>query len=115
MGPMAPVPKPRPERTKHYFKEWREKSGLTQEQATGRLGWSQSKISRIESGKTPYNQDDLAAAAHAYGCSEVALIETNPLKEGEVVVLMRLLRDADPSIQKEILDFAAFKLGKKAG
>ena len=112
---MAPVPKPKRQRTKHYFKEWREKAGLTQEQAMGRLGWSQSKISRIESGKTPYNQDDLAAAAHAYGCSEVDLIEVNPLKEGEVVDLMRLLKDADPSVQKEILDFAAFKLNQKAG
>lgn len=78
----------------------------------GRLSWSQSKISRIESGKTPYNEDDLAAAASAYGCSPSELIEVNPHKEGEVVDLMALLRTAPPELRKEILEYAAFKLGK---
>jgi len=109
---MAPVPKPKRARTKHYFREWRDKAGLTQEQAMGRLGWSQSKISRIESGRTPYNQDDLAAAAEAYATTETALIEVNPFKEHEVVDLLALLRQADPTIRKDILDYAVFKLGK---
>lgn len=109
---MPPVPKPKRPRTKHFFKEWREKANLTQDQAIGRLGWSQSKISRIENGQTPYNQDDLAAAAEAYGCSESDLIEVNPLKAGEVIDLMRLLKNADPAVQKDILDYAAFKLGR---
>lgn len=90
---MAPVPKPKRERTKHFFKEWREKCGLTQEQAIGRLGWSQSKISRLESGDTPYNQDDLEAAAEAYGCSTTDLIGVDPTKEGEVIDLLRLIND----------------------
>lgn len=78
----------------------------------GRLGWSQSKISRIENGKTPFDEDDLSAAAEAYGCSPTDLIEVNPAKEGQVVDLMRLLRDADPQLRAEILDFATFKLGR---
>lgn len=109
---MAPVPKPQARRTKHYFREWREKAGLTQDQAMGRLGWSQSKISRIENGKNPYNEDDLAAAARAYDCSPTDLIEVNPLKDGQVVDLMRLLRNADPKVRDEILEFATFKLGR---
>lgn len=92
---MAPVPKPKTERTKHFFKEWREYRELTQEQAMGRLGWSQSKISRLESGKTPYNQDDLEAAAVAYRCEVSDLITVNPFKAGEVVDLMRLINDAN--------------------
>lgn len=59
----------------------------------GRLGWSQSKISRLEAGKTPYNQDDLEAASAAYGCSVPDLITVNPFKAGEVVDLMRLIND----------------------
>lgn len=91
---MAPVPKPKRERTKHYFKEWREHRGLTQEQAVGRLNWSQSKLSRIEAAATPYNQDDLESAAEAYGCEPWQLISVDPSKEGEVVDLVRLLNDA---------------------
>lgn len=63
----------------------------------GRLGWSQSKISRIESGQTPYNQDDLEIAAEAYQTTPDALLTVNPLKEGDVIDLMRLidLKDRD--------------------
>lgn len=90
---MPPVPKPKRQRQKHYFREWREKNQLTQEQAIGRLGWSQSKISRLEAGKIPYSQDDLEAAAEAYGASSPSdLLTTNPLKEGQVVDLMQLLK-----------------------
>lgn len=96
---MAPVPKPKRERTKHFFREWREKCGLTQEQAIGRLGWSQSKISRLEAGETPYNQDDLEAAAVAYDCSTTALISIDPTKEGEVIDLLRLIKDNDQAIR----------------
>lgn len=100
---MAPVPKPRRERTKHFFKEWREYRGLTQEQAIGRLGWSQSKISRLESGVTPYDQDDLEAAAEAYSCDPTDLIRVDPTKEGEVVDLMRLLTDKNRAMAIRML------------
>lgn len=90
---MPPVPKPKRQRTKHFFREWREKSKMTQEQAIGRLGWSQSKLSRLEAGKIPYNQDDLEAAAEAYGCEPAELLTVNPLKDGDVVDLMRLIND----------------------
>jgi transcriptional regulator with XRE-family HTH domain len=91
---MPPVPKPKRARKKHFFREWREKNQMTQEQAIGRLGWSQSKLSRLESGKIPYNQDDLEAAAIAYGCDPSDLITVNPLKEGEVVDLVRLINES---------------------
>lgn len=90
---MAPIPKPKRDRTKHFFREWREHRDLTQEQAIGRLGWSQSKISRIEAGLTPYNQDDVEAAAEAYRCEPWQIISVDPIKEGEVVDLMRLIDD----------------------
>lgn len=100
---MAPVPKPRRERTKHFFKEWREYRGLTQEQAISKLGWSQSKISRRESGLTPYDQDDLEAAAEAYRCDPTDLIRVDPTKEGEVVDLMRLLNDKNRDMAVRML------------
>jgi len=42
------------------------------------LGWSQSKISRLETGATPYNQDDLETAAELYNCSKADLITRPP-------------------------------------
>jgi transcriptional regulator with XRE-family HTH domain len=91
---MAPVPKPKRERTKHFFKEWREHCDLTQEEAAGRLNWSQSKLSRIEAGATPYNQDDLEAAAEAYECKPWQIISMDPSEEGDVADLVRLLNEA---------------------
>lgn len=80
---MPPVQKPKRDRMKHYFREWREKRALTQDQAMEILGWSQSKISRLESGVTPYNQDDLEAAAEAYGCRIIDLIICSSNDEDE--------------------------------
>jgi len=100
---MPPVPKPKRPRTKHFLAEWREFRDITQERAIERLGWSQSKLSRIENGKTPYSQDDLEAAAVAYDCSVVELLTVNPLKEGQVVDLMRLIRDRDEATVLAIL------------
>lgn len=102
---MAPIPKPKRDRTKHYFREWREYRHLTQEQAMGRLGWSQSKISRLENGDTPYNQDDLEAAAEAYQCTKTQLIEMNPYKDGEVVDLLAMLRSASDAERRAMIAF----------
>jgi transcriptional regulator with XRE-family HTH domain len=109
---MAPVPKPKRKRTKHYFREWRIYRKITQEQAIGRLGWSQSKLSRIESGKTPYNEDDLADAAEAYQTSRTALQEINPLVEGEVVDFLKAAQEADPNARRAAL---AVLISLKAG
>lgn len=100
---MPSVPKPKRQRSKHYFAEWREYRGLTQERAIERLGWSQSKISRIESGKTPYNEDDLSAAAAAYDCQPIDIISVNPLKEGELIDITALLRKAPSNARQQIL------------
>lgn len=100
---MPSVPKPKRARTKHYFAEWREYRGLTQERAIERLGWSQSKLSRIESGRTPYNEDDLAAAAQAYDCLPTDIISVNPLKEGALIDITALIRKAPSNAREQIL------------
>lgn len=101
---MAPIPKPKRERTKHFLREWREYRQLTQEQAIGRLNWSQSKISRLESGLTPYNQDDLEAAGEAYDCTPWELLSVNPLKAGDVIDIMSLLKDRDPDLVRRVIE-----------
>jgi transcriptional regulator with XRE-family HTH domain len=102
--PMAPVPKPKRVRQKHFFREWREKLDLTQETAINRLGWTQSKLSRIEAGKTPYNQDDLEALEEAYGVSKESLLSVNPFKQGLVVDIMNLIKDRDPDLVRRVIE-----------
>ncbi len=50
-------------------------------------------IGRIERGEQPYTQDFLEAAAEALNASVVDLLTVDPTKEGEVVDLLRILRD----------------------
>lgn len=80
---MPPRPKPERQRAKHYFREWRERRFPNQEDAIAPLGWSQSKISRLESGRTPYDQDDLETAAEVFGCSKIDLISWPPDAKGD--------------------------------
>jgi transcriptional regulator with XRE-family HTH domain len=78
----------------------------------GRLGWSQSKISRLETGDTPYNQDDLEAAAEAYSCTKTQLIEMNPCMDGDVVDLLALLKSANEAERRAMISFlSALKTG----
>jgi transcriptional regulator with XRE-family HTH domain len=75
---MAPRPKPKRERGRHFFRAWREKVFPIQADAEAALGWSQSKVSRLENGETPYNQDDLELAAEVFGCTPADLITRPP-------------------------------------
>lgn len=49
------------------------------------LDWSQSKISRLESGQTPYDQYDLELAAEVFGCTPEDLITRAPDRPGPAV------------------------------
>lgn len=81
---------------KQFFRQWREKLDLTQERALDRLeSWSQSKLSRIESGMTIWNAHDLAELEAAYGVSAYLLLNVDPTKEGEVIDLVALLNQKD--------------------
>ena len=51
---------------------------MIQEAAAERLGITQCTLSRIETGKLPYNQDFLEQAAKVYNCTAIDLIGRNP-------------------------------------
>ena len=75
---MSPVPKQPHERQRHFLKEWRECRNLIQEAAAERLGITQGTLSRIETGKLPYNEYFLEQAAKVYNCTVIDLIGRNP-------------------------------------
>lgn len=107
---MPPVPKPKRQRTQHYFRAWREFRGLSQEQVAERINMSRENYGRIENGKLPYNQDVLEMCAVAFGCSPTDLIERDPIVETMADKLRSLLQSASPEAQKSILDYAEFTL-----
>ena len=109
---MPSIPKPKRHRQKHFFREWREHCELSQDRAVERLGWSKSKLSRIENGLTPFNEDDLYTAAEAYATTPELLLTVNPLKDGEVIDLMRILKGADDDQRALISDLAKRIAGK---
>lgn len=106
--------KPRQRLRKHYMREWRKFRGLTQEQAASRLEITQATLSRIEQLLIPYSQNLLEGAAIAYDCEPSDILNVNPLMEGEVIDLTRILREAAPEVRAEILGYAKGRLGKGA-
>jgi len=76
---MAPVKKPKRQRQRHFFRAWREYAKLRQEDAAAKIKVDQSTLSKIENGKSPYNQDLLEQLAPLYNAREPAdLIRRDP-------------------------------------
>lgn len=95
---------------KHFLREWREASGLSLRKLANRMEkepgvpiTSHANLGRIETFQQPYSQEIMEAAAHALGCTVVDLLTVDPSKEGEVVDLVRLLREKDPETVRAIL------------
>ncbi|WP_210253106.1 helix-turn-helix domain-containing protein [Beijerinckia sp. L45] len=75
---MAPIKKPQHNREKHFLREWRDYRELSQEDAADRAMVSRPTLSKIESGKVPYNQDMVERLAQAYGCTVADLLGRDP-------------------------------------
>ena len=52
----------------NYLREWRQHRGLSQIQVQRRFGWSEGRISKLESGVVPAKQPVLSELARLYGC-----------------------------------------------
>lgn len=57
------------------LRKLRERAGLTVTGAAELLGVNQSRVSMIETGRTPISADRLRSMAHVYDCSDEALID----------------------------------------
>jgi transcriptional regulator with XRE-family HTH domain len=65
-------------RWRHFFKEWREHRGLTQEEVAGVIGMSHASLSRIENDKQDYTGAVLEALAEVYGTDPGTLLMRHP-------------------------------------
>ncbi|WP_210255204.1 helix-turn-helix domain-containing protein [Ancylobacter pratisalsi] len=110
---MAPIPKPKRQRQRHFIKQWRINANLTQQRAADRIGMSRENYGRIENGKVPYDQDFLEEAAKAFNCSPADLIMRDPSAPNAPWSIWETLK---PDQQEEALDFIRFiqSRGKKA-
>lgn len=110
---VRPQPK-QPKRVRHYVREWRTYRGLTQDQLADRVDKSRGLIAQIESGITALTEDMMYALADALRCPQPwDLLRVNPLKEGDVVDITDILRDASPEERAEIIGFARGRVGTR--
>ncbi len=105
---------PKKERRRTFLRQWREKAGLTQEQAADRIGITQGQLSRIERGDTPYNQDFLERAADAYQCEPADLLMRDPSRPDAMWSIVDQLKVATPE-QREDVRRVADALIRKTG
>lgn len=92
-------PHPKPERPRHFIREWRKFRNLTQERLAERIDKTHGLISQIENGDTDYTQSTLEALADAMNCEPGDLLSRNPYMDGEVIDLMRRIKDRDQAIR----------------
>lgn len=75
---MPPVRRPPRKRARTYFREWREYRDRKQGEVAALIEVDPGTLSRLESGKSPYDQDILEKLALVYGCDPEDLISINP-------------------------------------
>ncbi len=86
---------------KTYIRAWREHRGLSLRRLAARLEVdpggkqyrSHATLGRVETGKTPYNQQLLEALSVALRCTVTELLVVDPRKPSQVVDLVRRLDD----------------------
>lgn len=82
--PMAKFarPVPKPERRRHFIKQWRKSKGLTQEELAERIGVTPGAISQLELGRVNYTQNMLEAIANEFDVKPGDLLNVDPTREG---------------------------------
>lgn len=110
---MSRIAKQRRQLRRHFFKEWRQHRGLTQEQAAARIDIDRTTLGRIESLKIAYTQQVLEAVADAYMCEPWDLLNVDPGKEGEVIDLSRVLKEASAEQRADVLGYIKGRLAAK--
>ena len=98
---VTPIPKRQPRR--HYLREWRAYRGLTQERLAERAGLTPGAISQLENDQVGYTQASLEALANALQCEPAELLGRDPGKDGDVIDLLRLIREKDEAMVRAVL------------
>lgn len=73
-----PRPAPKPQKRRHFVKQWRKFKRLTQEQLAERIGVTPGAISQLELGRINYTQPMLEKLAEEFGCKPGDLLNVDP-------------------------------------
>lgn len=72
---------------KTFIRAWRLYRGMNQEQLADAIGVTTASLSRIETGKQPYNQRQIELIAKALNCKEGDLLSKDPTEEEEADIV----------------------------
>lgn len=91
------------------LRELRADAGLSTTQLAGRLGWSQSKVSKTELGRTTPSPEDVDAWARATGASSATREELRVLAERAATRLTAWRRELAPGRRRMQQDIRRFE------
>ncbi len=91
----------KPDKPRHFIKEWRKHRGLTQQRLADRLGLTHGAVSQLERGLVGYTQPTLEALAEALQCEPADLIWRDP--DSEFGAILAEVRKFPPEQQKRIV------------
>lgn len=105
------TPHPKPAKPRHFLREWRKYRRLTQEKLAERTELTSGAISQLENGIVNYTQPTLEALAYALSCEPGDILSRDPSKDGEVIDLLRLIRQKDMAVVRAIIENLPAKTG----
>lgn len=114
----------------HHLRQWRDKFGWSQQEVVERLQnlgaeradpsdplaqpvkFTRVSLSRVESGKQPYNQRLMELLAEVYGTTVDALIRIDP---GQPDPNWNILETLKPVERQAVVEYAEFVKSKRTG
>ncbi|MEM1088246.1 MAG: helix-turn-helix transcriptional regulator [Pseudomonadota bacterium] len=102
----------------HHIRKWRKHRGLTLNELADRMEIepgvrliSDVSLGRIERGIQPYSQPVLEALAEALQVTTAQLLSDDPLKDGDVIDITRMLASASDDDRKRLLAIVKAAVG----
>lgn len=86
----------------NYLRDWRRHRGLSQSQVQQRLGWSDGRVSKLESGVVPVKPAVLSELARLYGCEIGDLFALPPAPAGKGLQGVLELRQRIARLQYDV-------------
>jgi len=87
----------------NYLKAWREYRGYSQEDVERETGISQGSLSKLETGRSRYNRDNLELLANLYLCNPADLIGRDPEQSQSIVELWNMLPPQERQTAERLL------------
>jgi transcriptional regulator with XRE-family HTH domain len=105
-------PAPKPQKRRHFVRQWRKFKNLTQEQLAERVGVTPGTISQLETGRINYTQPLLEKLADEFGCKPGDILNVDPNVDAAMWSIWEKLDLPD---RNQVADIAATFHQRKTG